>query len=183
MSEFRVSSRYAKSLIDLSIEQNSLDAICSDIKLLLSTIQNNSELSSLLKSPVVKGDKKMLVMTKIFGATFNKLTMMFIEIIIRKKREMLLEPIAENFVTQYNEIKKIATATVKTAVEANAETIAEIKAFLTQQSGKNVDLKLEVDPSLIGGVMIQMEDRLYDASISGKLRKAKQELLNTYISK
>ncbi len=183
MSAFRVSSRYAKSLIDLSIEQNNLELICSDIKLLLSTILQNSELGNLLKSPVVKGDKKMLVLNKIFGGTFNKLTIGFIEIIVRKKRESLLEIIAQSFVTQYNEINKIATASVKTAVELNAETIAEIKAFLTQQSGKNVDLKLQIDPSLIGGVMIQMEDRLYDASIIGKLRKAKQELLNTYISK
>jgi F-type H+-transporting ATPase subunit delta len=84
---------------------------------------------------------------------------------------------------QYNEINKIATASVKTAVEASAEIKAEIKNFLQQQSGKNVELKMHVDPSLIGGVMIQMEDRLYDASISGSLRKAKQQLLNTYISK
>ena len=91
--------------------------------------------------------------------------------------------ICEAFIAQYNEINKIATATVNTATEASAEIKAEIQNFLQQQSGKNVELNMLVDSSLIGGLMIQMEDRLYDASISGKLRKAKQQLLNTYISK
>ena len=58
-----------------------------------------------------------------------------------------------------------------------------MKSFLEKQTGKKVILETTVDPEIIGGLVIQMEDKLYDASISGKLRKAKQELLNTYISK
>ena len=183
MSNFRVASRYAKSLIDLSIEQNILDVVCGDIKLLNNTIQQNESLENLLKSPVIKGDKKMAIITKIFDKSFNKLTMSFVLIITRKHREIILATICEAFIAQYNDINKIATATVKTAVEASAEIKAEIQNFLQQQSGKSVELKMLVDSSLIGGVMIQMEDRLYDASISGKLREAKKQLLNTYISK
>ncbi len=183
MSDYRVASRYAKSLIDLATEQNILDVICADIKLLKLTIEENNALENLLKSPVIKGDKKMAVITQIFASSFNKLTISFVAIITRKQREMVLVTICEAFIAQYNEINKIATATVKTATEASAEIKAEIQNFLQQQSGKNVELKMLVDSSLIGGLMIQMEDRLYDASISGKLRKAKQQLLNTYISK
>lgn len=183
MSDFRVASRYAKSLVDLAIEQNLLDVVCADMKLFKQTIEQNQSLENLLKSPVIKGDKKLAVITQIFANSFNKLTFSFVAIIVRKQREMILVSICEAVIAQYNEINKIATASVKTAVEASAEIKAEIQNFLQQQSGKNVELKMQVDPSLIGGLMIQMEDRLYDASISGSLRKAKQQLLNTYISK
>ncbi|MFY7734722.1 MAG: ATP synthase F1 subunit delta [Bacteroidia bacterium] len=183
MSDFRVASRYAKSLVDLAIEQNLLEVVCADMKLFKQTIEQNQSLENLLKSPVIKGDKKLAVITQIFASSFNKLTLSFISIIVRKQREMIFTSICDAVIAQYNEINKIATASVKTAVEASAEIQAEIKNFLQQQSGKNVELKMHVDPSLIGGVMIQMEDRLYDASISGSLRKAKQQLLNTYISK
>ena len=68
MSDYRVASRYAKSLIDLATEQNILDAICADIKLLKQTIEQNSALENVLKSPVIKGDKKMAVITQIFAS-------------------------------------------------------------------------------------------------------------------
>ena len=72
---------------------------------------------------------------------------------------------------------------MKTAVAVSDEVIAEVRTFIEKQTGKKVILETSVNPELIGGLVIQMEDKLYDASISGKLRKAKQELLNTYISK
>jgi F-type H+-transporting ATPase subunit delta len=72
---------------------------------------------------------------------------------------------------------------VKTAVAVSDAVIAEVRTFIEQQTGKKVILETAVDADIIGGLVIQMEDKLYDASISGKLRKAKQDLLNTYISK
>ncbi len=98
MSDFRVASRYAKSLIDLAIEQNILDAVYADIKLLKNTIEENNALENLLKSPVIKGDKKMAVITQIFASSFNKLTTAFVAIITRKQREMILITICEAFI-------------------------------------------------------------------------------------
>jgi F-type H+-transporting ATPase subunit delta len=111
------------------------------------------------------------------------MTISFMEIVIRKKREYYLPDIALAFIGQYNDINKITTANVKTAVAVSDEVIAEVRSFIEKQTGKKVILETSVNPELIGGLVIQMEDKLYDASISGKLRKAKQELLNTYISK
>jgi len=183
MSEQRVSGRYAKSLIDLAIEQNLLEAINADILAFKATIDQNHALESLFKNPIIKGDKKLAILKKIFGSSFNKLTISFFEIVIDKKREYYLSDIANAFIAQYNVINKITTAQVKTAVAISAEVVSEVKAFIEKQTGKKVILETTVDPELIGGLIIQMEDKLYDASISGKLRKAKQELLNIYISK
>jgi F-type H+-transporting ATPase subunit delta len=183
MSEQRVSGRYAKSLIDLAIEQNLLEAINADILAFKATIDQNHALESLFKNPIIKGDKKLAILKQIFGSSFDKLTISFFEIVIDKKREYYLSDIANAFIAQYNVINKITTAQVKTAVAISAEVVSEVKAFIEKQTGKKVILETTVDPELIGGLIIQMEDKLYDASISGKLRKAKQELLNIYISK
>jgi F-type H+-transporting ATPase subunit delta len=127
MSNYRVASRYAKSLIDLATEKNILDVICGDIKLLKLTLNQNVALENLLKSPVIKGDKKMAIINQIFAKSFNELTTSFIAIITRKQREMILESICDAFIDQYNEINKISTATVKTATTTSAEIEAEIK--------------------------------------------------------
>jgi F-type H+-transporting ATPase subunit delta len=80
-------------------------------------------------------------------------------------------------------MNQITTAKVTTAQELTEANTQEIKSLIEKGTGKTVILDSKVDPSLIGGLVVQIEDKLYDASISGKLRKAKQELLNTYISK
>jgi F-type H+-transporting ATPase subunit delta len=182
MSELRVAARYAKSLIDLSGEQKNTDAVLNDMQAFTQTYAQHKQLQTLLRSPVITGDKKLAVLKKVFG-NFNKLTLAFFDIIIRKKREFYLNAIAEGFIQQYNDLNKVLAATVKTAVEIDEKTQKEIKGFIEKATGKNVELKNTVDASLIGGLVIQMEDKLYDASVAGKLRKAKQELLNTYISK
>lgn len=183
MSEFRVAGRYAKSLIDLSKEQNNLEQLHGDMTSFLSVLKKNPQLEATLKSPVIIGEKKFAVLNKIFGTSFHPTSIGFFQIIIRKNRGMFLKAIAEAFILQYNEIKNIAKAEIKTAVALDEKTFAEVRNFIAKDTGKNIELKNTVDPSLIGGIVVLMEDRLYDASIKGKLQKLKHELLNTYISK
>lgn len=183
MSETRVSNRYAKSLIDLAKEQNILDQVFNDIQVFKTTVDQNPELSNLLKSPIVDADKKNSVLNKVFSASFNQLTIRFFDVIIRKKREYYLNDIAIAFINQYRFMNNITTATVTTASEMSSQTLQDITQLLEKNTGKKVIINSKINPSLIGGMVVQIEDKLFDASISGKLRKAKQELLNTYISK
>ncbi len=94
MSEYRVSGRYAKSLIDLSVEKNLLEAIYADIVSFKSTAAHTPAMISMLKSPIINGDKKLAVIKQIFEKSFNPMTISFFEIIIRKKREYYLLDIA-----------------------------------------------------------------------------------------
>ena len=94
-----------------------------------------------------------------------------------------MDVIAKVFIEQYNILNNIMQATVKTAQVIDDKLKEEIKLFIEKYMGKKVELKSIVDPKLIGGLMIQMDDKLFDASISGKLNQLKQDLLNTYISK
>jgi F-type H+-transporting ATPase subunit delta len=183
MSEYRIASRYAKSLIDLAKEQQAVEIIKSDMQLLQQTAKSSPELRNMLKSPVVNMGDKKAVLSKVFGGKFHQTTMAFIEIVVRKNRSNYLLGMASAFLEQYNVLNGITTATVKTAHPIDQTTEAEITAFIQKQSGKKVSIQLSVEPDLIGGVVIQMGDNLYDASIAGKLNKVKQQLLNTYISK
>jgi F-type H+-transporting ATPase subunit delta len=183
MSDFRAAARYAKSLIDLSMEKNLLEQVHADMQSFLTVFKQNHSLQAMLKSPIITSDKKMAVLNKVFGASFQKLTMQFFEIITRKNRSAYLDSIARSVISQYNDLKNIATATVKSAVALDSKTYDEIKSFIAKATGKNIELQTIVEPKLIGGMVIKIGDKLFDASIAGSLNKAKQELLNTYISK
>lgn len=183
MSDFRAAGRYAKSIIDLSQEQQALDHLYNDMKLFIETYKKNPALQDLLTSPIITSDKKMAVLNKLFAVHMHKLSISFFEIITRKNRAIYLKAIAEAVISQYNEIKNIAKASVKSAVALDAKTNEEIRSFIAKSTGKNIELESTVDERLIGGLVVMIGDKLYDGSISGSLNKAKKELLNTYISK
>ena len=88
--------------------------------------------------------------------------------------------IAKVFIEHYNKFNNIMQASVKTAHPIDEKLTDEIRQFIANYTGKKIELKTIVEPKLIGGLVIQMEDKLFDASISGKLNKLKQDLLNTY---
>jgi F-type H+-transporting ATPase subunit delta len=183
MSEYRVASRYAKSLIDLAKEQNVLDVVYSDIKDFSETLKKDPQIEVMLKSPVITGEQKTAILNKIFGKTYHKTTMSLLNFVLGKNRGIVLASVARVFIEQYQEMNNIVRATVKTAYAMDDSTEAEIRKFAEKYTGKKVDLLATVDPRLIGGFVLQMGDRLYDASIAGKLRETKNKLVNTYISK
>lgn len=176
MSEIRIASRYAKSLIELANEQNSMEAVHADMELLSATCKASKELVTMLKSPIIRADKKRQILETGFTG-FNKLTRLFVDAVVRKGREAYLPLIAKEAIRMYNEQHNIASATVTTASALDAKMMGEIQKTLETKTGKKIVLESEVDPSLIGGLVVRMGDSLFDASISKQLKNIKKELV------
>lgn len=183
MSETKVASRYAKSLLDLAKEQNNLEEVNNDVTFFLSVCKQSPDLVKLFRNPVVKTDMKQTVVNKIFASRVTKLTQLFFEIIIRKNREFYIVEIAKEFRNQYNQFKGIMQAQVTTAVELDNQLITEIREFISKQTGKQIELAAKINPEIIGGFLIQMEDKLFDASIASKLSNIKKNLIKSHLTK
>jgi len=182
MQQSRVTIRYAKALLYLAIEQNSLEQTYSDILLLESTCFKSKELTLLLKSPIVKTDKKQAILNKIFSEKLNKLSLAFINIIVNKKREGQLYLIAKRFVNLYKAHNKIETATVTTAVEIDENLRHEVLRFIKTHGEKKIDLTEKIDKNIIGGAIIRMGDKQLDVSVSKVIHELKQTFnKNPYI--
>lgn len=176
MSEIRIASRYAKSLIELANEQGAIEAVFADMELFVATCKVSKDLVVMLKSPIIRGDRKRQVIEASFTG-FNKLSRLFIDTVIRKGREAFLPLIAKEMVRMYNEQHNIASAKVSTATVLDAKVLADIQRVLEQKTGKKIVLETEVDPTLIGGLVVRMGDSLFDASIANQLKKIKKELV------
>lgn len=176
MSELRVASRYAKSLIDLSEEQGTLEQVKQDMDLFNTVLNENRDLRLLLRNPIVKHDKKLAILRAVFGSKVSDLTMKFFTIITQKNRESALEYIGAEFLTQYNLLRGVQVAEVTTATPLNASTREQVSALVRQQTGlQQVTLTEKVDPALIGGFVLRVGDRLIDDSVSYRLRKLRNE--------
>lgn len=184
MSDIRVASRYAKSLIELADEKGVLEQVHNDMLLFSKVVSQNRDFELLLTNPVITPDKKLAVLTGIFGGKVQQMTQMFFNIVTSKNRESVLTFIASEFEKQYNELKGIQVVTVRSAVPlAPAQRDALIKQ-LTAETGKIIQLKESVDPSLIGGFVLRVGDKQIDNSVKNSLRKLKKDFKdNSYINK
>ncbi len=183
MSVTRIAARYAKSLIDLAQEQDKLEKVLEDIKQ-FQTATANRDFYLLLKSPIINASKKQQVFNALFEGQYDELTQAFFRIILNKGREEYLADIANEFVNQYKGIKGISTVQLTTAAPLSAETVSRIKQQLTASDAtdKQVDLRTKVDDELIGGFVIEFDDKLYDASVANRLAKLKKEFSsNEYV--
>jgi F-type H+-transporting ATPase subunit delta len=122
----------------------------------------------------------------IFSKHICPLTLSFFKLIFVKGRSIAIAEILEAFAEMFRKKKGIQVVQMTTALALSDELKQSILKTLTgieMLKGKTIELKEKVDPSIVGGMVLQIEDKLFDASIAGKLGKLKQELLNSYISK
>ena len=170
MAGTQVASRYAKSLIDLSLEKGQLEKVYADMKNILLTCTGSHQLVLMLKSPIIKSDKKEKVLKAVFKEV-NTITAEFINIIVRKKREYALEEIAQAFVDQYKAHKKILTAVITTAFGLDADLRARVLDIVKNSQNSEVELIEKIDKNIIGGFIIRVGDKQDDTSIRSKIMK------------
>ncbi len=176
MSEIKAAGRYAKSIIDLSQEQNALEETKNDMVLFNKVVDESPELEAILKNPIVPLDKKTGILNGIFAGKVSKLTLSFFNIVINKGRSSILYGTSKQFIQQYDQIKGIVTADVTAASPLNAAAKEEIVHIVKKELGaKEVIINEKTDDKLIGGFVLKVGDRQFDASIANRLNKLKKE--------
>ncbi len=180
MQNPRLATRYAKSLLDLAVERNSVEAVLKDMQFLNSICAQSNEFAVMLRSPVISGDKKISVVNEVLkGSQINELTYAFIKLLVTKGRESNLTEIAPAFITQYNTLRNIRIVKLTTAVPIPESLKASIQAKVLSFMPKDtVELKAEVDEHLIGGFVLEVEDKLFDASVRKSLNEIRSKIID-----
>ncbi len=146
------------------------------MKAVAATIEGSNELAVMLKNPIINTDKKLKVVEAIFGKDSNNITQTFLTLMVKKGREGYLLDIAKAFIQQYNAHRQLTPVTLTTAVAFDEAFTNQLVEKLKSKTGiKNPQIKVEVDESLIGGFVLQYEDKLYDASVAHKLELLDKE--------
>ncbi len=183
MAQTKVGSRYAKAFLGLVAEKGKLDVAIKDMELVHKTISENRDLAVLLKSPVVNTDKKVSILTSIFKKQVSDVTMLYLELITKNRREGVLAEITEAFIAQYKTMKGITTAVVSSAAMLSDTAKKRIEELVQKEVGGTVELSTEVNPELIGGFVLRIGDQQLDTSILSKISELKQEFGKNFYEK
>lgn len=173
-----VANRYAKSLMELAIESKQLDAVRGDMKTIEQVCAQNREFELFLNSPVIKTDKKIVVLNTLFKGKISDLTLSFLNLITSKHRESFIHAIAAAFDEQYKTNKNIFTAVVTSASGLDAATKLKVTELIKSQMNGEVELREKIDPNTIGGFILRIGDKQIDKTVARQLSNLKKELLN-----
>jgi len=175
MSVSQVASRYAKSLLDLAVEQGKTEIVKADMANFHEALKSR-ELVLLLKSPIIYPDKKLACLKAIFEGKIDELTLAFFNLSVKKGRESLLIDIADEYNTKFNiALVKVTSAT---ALDASTTEIILNKVKSMIGDNKTIQLDTKIDPVLIGGFIIEFDGKLYDSSVAYQINKLKHSFSN-----
>ncbi|MEP6466740.1 MAG: ATP synthase F1 subunit delta [Parafilimonas sp.] len=171
MPNTRLATRYAKSLIDLSIETNQLETIYNDMQFLKQVCKSSRDFVNLLRSPVVNADKKLSIIDAIVKDKISSLTDAFIKLLITKSRESDMPEIITAFIEQYNTIKGIHKVRLTTATAISDDLKNAIISKLKREANLDkIELDAKIDDKLIGGFVLEFNNNLVDASVLRDLK-------------
>lgn len=182
MAGQRAAIRYAKALLSLAQQNNSVDAVQEDLQSIIKTIADSKELQLMLKSPIVKTEVKLASLKEIFTNITNEVLGLF-TVLAENKRLPLLNTVAVQYNTVYQELKGNTEATVTTAVPLSGKLEEKVIAKLKEITGKNVTITNVIDTNIIGGFILRVGDMQYNASVTAQLNKLEREFTNNlYVS-
>ena len=175
MASTRAAIRYAKAILDLANSKGVAEVVNNDMKSIATAIGTNTELSSFIQSPTIKVEVKESALLEVF-ANINVLTKGLFHLLFENKRFEILEAIALEYITLFDQSNGVEVAKVTTAIPMDAELEAKVLAKIATFSDKKITIENIVDASIIGGFILRIGDQQYNASVANRLQVLKREL-------
>lgn len=177
MLEEQLALKYAQALFELAQENNMLDEVRQELAMVNETVAQYPDLGKLMYHPLVPAAVKKDTVQKIFAASVNVYVLHFLLLLVDKRRENYLSAIYHTFLDLLNAARNIMTAKAVAAMPLSDAQVQALRDKLSAVTGRNIHLEVSVDPRLIGGVMVQLGDKLIDGSVRRRLRTLEQALL------
>lgn len=165
-----IARRYAAALFDAARENGQLDQVLSDWQLVMSFLQQDPRLGSLLQHQRLSTRRKQEIVRELWEHRVSRLFLGFMELIIDKRRERFLVAIYEVFAGQVRQLRNIAIAEVKTAFALDRQSELGLQHALAKLTGKQIELQVSLHPELIGGLVVKIGDRVMDGSAIKRLQ-------------
>jgi len=173
----RAAIRYAKAILDIAQTSEKADAVNVDMKSIVNAIAESAELKDFLTSPIIKKEVKKSALSEIFSNVQNETNSLF-HLLFENKRFEILESIAKEYNNLFDVSQGVEVAKVTTAFPITPELETKVLAKIATFSNKKITIENIVDPAIIGGFILRIGDKQFNASVASKLSELKREFAN-----
>jgi F-type H+-transporting ATPase subunit delta len=172
-----ISKRYERAFFEIAEEEKKLEQYYAELRQFSSLVEGNKDLKDFLANPIFEQESKKKILEQIIGKlSLSSMTVNFLKLLVDKKRIDVLPDIETCYRQLMDETLKKVRVTVKTAFPLSGEMQNHILAGLKKMTGRDVEVTLEDDQSLLGGIVIGVGDTLYDGSIKNQLNNMRNLL-------
>lgn len=172
-----IGDRYAESLFDLAKEENKVTQYLDDIKLVGEVLGSDPQIVQFFNHVLIENDKKIQLLDQSFKGNVDQYVLNFLKLLVQSRRIRYIDDIVKSYINLSNQYLGIEEGTIYTPYKLTDQQIQDIEKAISQKENKKVTLKVSIDPSLLGGIKVQIANRIYDGTIKNKVEMLKKELL------
>lgn len=166
--------RYAEAAFSVALQDKDTDLWLRDLQAVADAVQD-PDIAGYFKNPKTSAADKLATINRIFGSTHPHVTNL-LRLLAAQQRMFLVPAIAREFLQLYRESRGITEASVTVARQVSDDEKNEITRRLEAATGKTVEAHIQVDPGILGGIVVRIGDRLIDASVAGRLQRLRHEM-------
>jgi F-type H+-transporting ATPase subunit delta len=170
-----MAGRYASALFELALEEKALDSVKVDLEKFDAMLAGSPELERLVRSPVFSADDKLKALSAILDkAGIKGLAANFLRVLTTNRRLFAVSDVVRGYRALVARHRGEVTAQVTVAEKLSDKNLAALKdALKSKTAGKDIDLDVKIDPSIIGGLIVKVGSQMVDSSLRTKLNSIK----------
>lgn len=172
-----IGDRYAESLFDLAKEENKVTQYLDDIKLVGEVLGSDPQIVQFFNHVLIENEKKIQLLDQSFKGNVDQYVLNFLKLLVQSRRISYIDDIIKSYINLSNQYLGIEEGTIYTPYKLTDQQIQDIEKAISKKENKKVTLKLSIDSSLLGGIKVQIANRIYDGTIKNKVEMLKKELL------
>ncbi len=178
-----LAERYAKALFELALEKGAVEEVCRDSRNIAKICDESRDFRLMLKSPILNSGKKLAVIRSIFSGKIHELTLNYLLIMVRKKREPFIHAITRQVEELYQAYHNILTVHFTAVIPPDETTRKQVIGLMEKYTRAGIDLRAGIDESLIGGFILKWQDKQYDASIRREIEDLRKTIAKVNLYK
>ncbi|MFZ0987829.1 MAG: F0F1 ATP synthase subunit delta [Xanthobacteraceae bacterium] len=172
-----MAGRYANALFELALETNAIEAVKTELDRFDAIVADNADLTRLVRSPVFSAEEQLQALSAVLERMgIRGLAANFLKLAASNRRLFAVRDMIKAFRALVAQHKGEATAAVTVAEPLKDAHVDALRAALKAVSGKDVDLDVKVDPSILGGLVVKLGSRMVDSSLRAKLNAIKHAM-------
>jgi F-type H+-transporting ATPase subunit delta len=174
-----VAERYAESLFALACEEDAISSYLDDMKLVDEVLESDPKIVQFFSHVLISDEDKCKLLDDSFSSSINKYVLNFLKLLVKKRRIRYIRDIVKSFIGLCNKKLGIEEGLVYTPYALSDEQLKDVEKAMSEKENKTIMQRQMIDESLIGGIKVQINTRVYDDSIKNKVEKLRSKLLES----